>query len=199
VPADEVSIIQTFAPDLDSASGRFYAWAMPAPPETSSLVMSTLDSLWRRWHPLSTFLGLNVDAPPMGPASVLVAVSPRPSNVLLERAREVSVMPFSELAPYIPAWEAGASVLMKVKDMPAPLSVRAERSPIEWSLNVPIFAEDVWVGLIGCVTGPEGVSTRAMSAFEAASRLLSSEYEAFRHTSDRASVFDDNAFRAPPT
>lgn len=175
--SDEVSLVLPLPPDPDSPGGRFYDWAVPSP-GTSTLVTQTLDSLWRRWSPLAAFLELNCTHPTAGPTGVVVAVSPPPAPEDLERASRVGAIPFEEMKPYQPAWEAGASVLVKVDEMPEPLRSRYADTDVEWSLNVPVFAEDVWVGLVGCVTDARGVSTRAVSAFEAAARLLSSEYDA---------------------
>lgn len=174
VPVVGSPVLEAFEPVLDTPAGRFHGWVQLNKEHLADL----LAVLTERWNPLSSFVEVNFTHPDAGPAGAIqLTASTVDAAPVQIRARKIRVIPFSELEPYIPRWQAGQTVLVRVDDMPDDLRRRYAATPIEWSLNVPILAEGVWVGLIGGVAGPDGFSHRAVESYEGGAKLVMGEFE----------------------
>lgn len=160
-------------PDPASAGGRFNAWLG----HRHTFVENLLEQLTTRWDPLGSFIELHFHDPNWGMCGALVSLNADTTGQEV-RERLVSAIPFSEMVPFIPVWRRGDTVLVHVDDMPSALARRYHATHVHWSLNVPIFVEEEWVGLIGAATGSDGVGDEMVASYESSAHLLSREYAA---------------------
>lgn len=168
-------MVDAHNPVQGSAAARFQEWLEMR----RYRVQDMLERLTRRWLPLASFVEVNFVHPEVGPAGALVAtattIDPGP---LRHRAERLRVIPFRELAPYLPRWERGDTVLVSVDEMPPDLARRYAATPFRWSLNVPVRVEDTWVGLVGAVGDERRLSRPAISSFEAMAEVLMRDFAA---------------------
>lgn len=181
-------LITPTPPDRSAPEGRFDAWLG----HRHEFVVDLLDRLSTRWNPYGSFIEIHFDDEEWGRCGAVVTVVGRADSTG-RRARErlIFAIPLSEMTPLLPRWENGDTVLIHVDDMPEPLARRYHATRIHWSLDVPVFIEGEWVGLVGAATGRRGVSPEMEASYESSARLLMSEYAAdaafdrFRHDMSR--------------
>jgi hypothetical protein len=169
-------VLEPLPPAPNTPAGRFYRWL-----EAEELLVTTLlESMTARWRPLSCFVEVNFEHPELGPAGAVVLTAVTIDvNPLKRRARRAMVIPFLEMAPYLPRWERGETILVSVPEMPEPLARRYAATPLVWSLNVPVHVEGTWVGLVGATADDRGFSETAITAFEALARVLMRDFTAY--------------------
>lgn len=138
-----------------------------------------LRRLTDRWQPLASFIVVNFLHPELGPAGEMVNLHPTLDiSGKMERLKRVSVIPMSELEPYVLRWGKGETVLVHVDEMDEPLRRRYYSTGARWSLNVPVFAGPDWVGLIGAAAGESGFRAAAIGSYECAAEVLKREFDA---------------------
>ncbi len=171
-------VLDPFPPRSWTPEGRFSAWLS----RRETFVADVLRRLTHRWQPLASFIVVNFLHPDMGLSGAMINLDPtvevRGRN---ERLKRVSVIPMSELEAYVPRWVAGETVLAHVDDMVAPLRRRYYGTEMRWSLNVPVFAESAWVGLIGAGADDAGFGEDAINSYRSAAEVLKREFEADHH------------------
>lgn len=183
-------LIEAFAPPIDSAEGAFHFWLNA----NRSRVHGWLDLVTRRWKPLGSFVELNYVHPQLGPSGAVVMTSQAVDlRTVRHRVTRLTVIPHSEVAPYVPRWRRGATVLVAVADMPERLALRYANTPVEWSLNVPIFVRGTWVGLVGAVATARGLGP-AVASYQALADLMMRDFAARDAWQDFRATLDDNRF-----
>lgn len=168
-------VVEAFDPLRGTPAATFHQWL-----DFRRLrVEEMLYRLTERWQPLAAFVEVNFMHPVVGPAGFLaLATSTIDTVPLRERLARVTVIPFSELVPFVRRWEAGESVLVDVEHMPEKLARRYAATPIVWSLNVPVIVDGVWVALVGAANGPAGFGEQAVAGFEAMAEVIAREFTA---------------------
>lgn len=168
-------LLDPFPPRPWTPEGRFSAWLS----RRETFVADVLRRLTYRWQPVASFIVVNFLHPDLGPSGAIVDLHPtRDLMGKAERLKRASVIPMTELEPYVPLWEEGETVLVHVDEMDEPLRRRYYNSWSRWSLNVPLFAGPSWVGLIGASADDSGFGEDAVSSYEAAAQVLSREFDA---------------------
>lgn len=167
--------VEYHPPDITSAEGGFDDWIN----RRRDYVGAVLSHLTDRWTPLASFIVVNFEHPEWGLTGAMVAFDPTIDMTRRQaRLKRVSVIPMSELDEYVPAWHRGETVLVRRQDMSAHLQTRYNSTQMHWSLNVPVFTGEHWVGLIGAAADESGFSDRAVASFEMAAGLLTKEFTA---------------------
>lgn len=171
-------VLDPFPPRPWTPEGRFSAWLS----RRETFVADLLHRLTRRWRPLASFIVVNFLHPDMGPSGAMMGLhSTIDVEGRSERLKRVSVIPMSELEAYVPQWTAGETVLVHVEDMAEPLRRRYYGTEMRWSLNVPVFAESAWVGLIGAGADEAGFGEDAVNSYRSAAEVLKREFDADHH------------------
>lgn len=191
--------MEALPPIPGTVDGEFYAWLR----DHAARIQVRLDDISRRWKSLGSFLEVNYPHPEVGMSGAVVMTS-RVEDFERYRHRitRITVIPHDDVAPYLPRWRRGESVLVSVDDMPEPLALRYANTRVKWSLNVPIMAGGRWVGLVGAVTD-RTVSEAMLDAYRALSVLIQREFAAsqawdlFRATLAADSACDDKRFPHP--
>lgn len=167
--------VDGFAPLPGSGAGRFHDWLA----ENWPTAEERLGRIVHRWQPLAGFIEVNFFHPQHGPSGALVlTISTVDVSRSVQRLARLEVIPHREVEPYVPKWRRGETVLVHVDDMPHDLSRRYVATRVRWSLNVPVMAEQEWVGLVGAVASEPGFEPGAIEAFEALARLFTAELAA---------------------
>lgn len=175
LPSVGAPVVEAVLPLQGTHPARFYRWLQLRRDQ----VREMLDCPTRRWQLLASFVEVNFVHPEVGPAGSLVLTSSTlDPRTMRRRGARLKVIPFRELQPYIPRWEAGETVVVSVGDMPEELARRYATTPIRWSLNVPVRVDDQWVGLVGAATDARGFDQRVISSFEALAQVLMADFAA---------------------
>jgi hypothetical protein len=187
LPRVGAPVVEALSPREGTTAARFHEWIT----RHQLSIQDMLERLTARWAPLASFVEANFLHPEFGPAGALVlATSTFDVVPIRRRVERLRVIPFGELADYIPLWEEGRTVAVAVRDMPDPLARRYATTPIRWSLNVPVQMEGTWVGLVGAATDERGFTGQTVAGFEAMARVLMLEFaaDAARYDFDRAAA-----------
>lgn len=168
-------LIERFAPLAGTAPARFAAWL----PDNAARITRYLEALTTRWDLVGAFVVVRFIHPTRGPAgAVAVSTTTLDTGALRHRLRRLTVIPLTDLTPFVPRWERGETTLVEVVDMPSELGRRYAATPVRWSLNVPVMSDGTWVGVVGAVNGADGVDPGAVRSFEALTAWLTREFEA---------------------
>lgn len=175
LPRVGAPLVQAHLPLQGTPSARLQRWVQ----YHEERVRGMLERLTLRWELLASFVEINFLHPEVGPAGALYLVSSRMDGRMMKRrAARLLVIPHRELAPYLPCWQRGETVVVPVEDMPDELARRYDATPIHWSLNTPLMIEGQWAGLVGGAAGAEGFGRRSVAAFEALAQVMILGFEA---------------------
>lgn len=168
-------LIEGFAPLEGTPAARFGVWL----PDNEARIHRTLHDLTMRWNLIGSFVVVRFLHPTRGPAgAIALSATTLDTAALHHRLKRVTVIPLTDLGPYVPRWERGETVVVEVSDMPSDLARRYAATPVRWSANVPVMNEGKWVGIVGAVAGVEGFPARTVAALEALGEWMQWEFEA---------------------
>src|SRR5690606_11249161 len=114
LPVVGAPLIERFAPLSGTPAARFNVWL----PDNESRIHRLLHDLTVRRSLMGAFVVVRFMHPTRGPAgAVVVSATVLDTVALHHRLRRLTVIPLTDLQPFVPRWERGETVTVAVSEM----------------------------------------------------------------------------------